>query len=387
MPNTPIHTPPPSGASTSLNMTPLVLHVYQDFYPRRGGIEDHILTLARYASARYRHAVLVAAAGPITRRDQVAGVPVIRAATWGRYYTPFCPTMPRWIGRLAPEILHLHHPSPMAFAACLLARPAAPIIVGYHNDVVKPRALIRLYVPVQDALLRRAAAILVGAQDYLDTSPFLAPHRPRCRVLPYGIPLEPFAASPEAEARAAQLRGQYGDRLILFVGRLTYYKGLAVAVEAMRRVAGTLLIVGAGGLAAALRRQIRARQLEGRIVLLGPVDDAELNACYRACDLLILPSTHRSEAFGLVMLQAQACGRPVVCSDLPGLASVNIAGQTGLTVPPGDPVALAGAITQLLDDPGQRGRMGQAGCDQVRRLYSAQAMTRRVEEVYDAVTA
>jgi glycosyltransferase involved in cell wall biosynthesis len=115
------------------------------------------------------------------------------------------------------------------------------------------------------------------------------------------------------------------------------------------------------------------------------VDDATLNACYRACDVFILPSTHRSEAFGLVMLQAQACARPVVCSDLPGLSTVNIDGQTGLVVPPGDPGALAEAVTQLLDHPELRTRMGQAGCDQVQRLYSAGTMIRRVEEVYGAV--
>jgi hypothetical protein len=93
------------------------LHVYQDFYPKRGGIEDHILTLTRLPSDRYRHAVLVAAQGPRTQHDQVGDAAVVRAATWGRYYTPFCPTMLRWIGRLAPNIIHVHHPSPMAFAA------------------------------------------------------------------------------------------------------------------------------------------------------------------------------------------------------------------------------------------------------------------------------
>ena len=368
-------------------MKRLVLHVYQDFYPKRGGIEDHILTLARYPSEQYRHAALVAASEPVTRQDQVGNVQVVRAATWGRYYTPFCPTMASWIRRLSPDIVHVHHPSPMAFAACLLARPAVPVVIGYHNDVVKPRALIRFYGPVQDAVLRRADAILVGTQAYLDTSPFLAPYRAKCRIVPYGIPLEQFAADSEAQARADQLRARYRGSLVLFVGRLTYYKGLSVAIEAMRRVKATLLIVGTGVLEADLRRQIRGLRLEEKVVMLGPVDDAALNACYRACDVCVLPSTHRSEAFGLVMLQAQACARPVVCSDLPGLSTVNVPGHTGLVVPPGDPEALAEAITRLLDDPGLRGRMGQAGRDQVERFFTAETMIRRLEEVYGTLAA
>jgi glycosyltransferase involved in cell wall biosynthesis len=363
------------------------LHVYQDFYPKRGGIEDHILTLARGPSDHYRHAVLVAASGPITRCDEAGDVPVVRAAAWGRYYTPVCPTMSQWIGRLAPDIVHVHHPSPMAFAACLLARPRVPLVVGYHNDVVRPHALIRFYAPIQDAVLRRADAILVGTQAYLDTSPFLEPYRAKCRIVPYGIPLEQFAVDSEAEARADQLRVRYRGPLVLFVGRLTYYKGLSVALEAMRRVKATLLIAGAGVLETDLRRQIRELHLEERVIMLGPVDDAVLNACYLACDVCILPSTHRSEAFGLVMLQAQACGRPVVCSNLPGLSTVNVPGETGLVVPPGDPEALAEGITRLLDDPELRGRMGRTGRGRVERLFTAEAMSRRVEEVYGALAA
>ena len=132
-----------------------VLHVYQDFYPKRGGIEDHILTLARTPSDAYEHMVLVAASGPVTRRETVCGVPVVRAATLGRYYTPFCPTMPAWIRELSPAIVHLHHPSPMAFAAYALARLPAPVVVGYHNDIVRPSALLKLYAPLQQAVLRR----------------------------------------------------------------------------------------------------------------------------------------------------------------------------------------------------------------------------------------
>ena len=109
----------------------------------------------------------------------------------------------------------------MAFVACLLAWPRVPLVVGYHNDVVKPRALIRLYAPVQDTVLRRAEAIMVGTQAYLDTSPFLRPYRAKCCIVPYGIPLQQLAADAAAESQAAQLRARHRGPLVLFVGRLT----------------------------------------------------------------------------------------------------------------------------------------------------------------------
>lgn len=364
-----------------------VLHVYQDFYPKRGGIEDHILTLARAPSASYEHVVLTAASGPTTYRETVHGVPVIRAATLGRYYSPLCLSMPRWIRRLSPDLVHLHHPCPMAYTTILLAQPSIPFLVTHHNDIVRPRTLLRLYLPLQQAVLRRARVILTGTRDYADASPHLGPFRSKCQVVPYGIPLEQFTPTAGTDAPARAIREAHPGPIVLFVGRLCYYKGLDVAIDAMQDVRATLLVVGRGPLEQDIRRRIRSLDLAHRVILAGYVDDATLVAHFRACDLAILPSTHRSEAFGLVMLQAQACSRPVICSNLPGLSTVNVNHKTGLLVRPGDAWALAGAINRLLHAPDLRSRMGQAGRHQVEELYTASRMVRRIEEVYDRVAA
>jgi rhamnosyl/mannosyltransferase len=164
---------------------------------------------------------------------------------------------------------------------------------------------------------------------------------------------------------------------------LCYYKGLHVAIEAMKRVNGTLVIVGSGPLENQLGRQIRESDLQDRVVMVGSTSDSLLSGYLHACELLILPSTHRSEAFGLVMLQAQAAGRPVVCSDLPGLSTVNPHMRTGLVVHPDDPDALAEGINRLLADGELRQKLGSAGRSQVERLYGADLMRTRIEEVYD----
>lgn len=374
------HLPPPADPAQRL-----VVHLYRDFYPKRGGIEDHILTLAQTPASRYRHLVLTAAAGPLTQHTTVQGVPVIRAGNLGRSYASFCPTMTTWLHHLQPALVHLHHPCPTAFLARLLYRRPLPTVIGYHNDIVKPRALLKIYERFQAMVLHQADAILVGTEDYLASSPFLTPVQHKCQVAPYGIPLPSVAALAVADQRAATIRQQYPGPLVLLVGRLCYYKGIEVAITAMQQVAATLLVVGVGPLRQQLQEQIERQQVSHKVVLVGGVEDALRTAYYRACELALLPSTYRSEAFGLVMLQAQACARPVICSDLPGLTTVNRHGQTGLVTPVGDADALAQVINRLLADPAWRAQMGAMGRQQVETTYRADLMVERIEAIYDRI--
>jgi rhamnosyl/mannosyltransferase len=235
-------------------------------------------------------------------------------------------------------------------------------------------------------LLRRCAAIIVGSTAYIETSAVLSERRELCRVIPFGIRADAFE-HPDA-ARVAQLRRRYGERVVLGVGRLIYYKGFEHLVRAMADVRATALIAGDGPLAGALAGEAAQLGVSDRVVLLGRVDDAELKACYHACDVFALPSVERSEAFGIVQLEAMACGRPVVNTWLDSaVPHVSIDGLTGLTVPPGDPKALAAALSALLDDPARRAAMGAAARQRVREEFSAELMARRTLEVYREVVA
>lgn len=267
----------------------------------------------------------------------------------------------------------------------MLHRRAVPVVVGYHNDVVKPKALIKTFDLLQRIVFRRARAILVGTQSYLEASPFLAPFHAKSHVIPYGISLNQFIPTHTSTQQSTQIRQQYPAPITLFVGRLCYYKGLDVAIQAMEQVNGTLLIVGTGPLQSQVRHQIQELQLEQKVIMVGSVDDDTLTAYYQACDLLILPSVYTSEAFGLVMLQAQAFARPVICSDLPGLSTVNVHNKTGLLVPPGNVDALSAAITHLSMKPERRCEMGEAGRKQVEQKYCIDLMASRIEEVYNQI--
>jgi rhamnosyl/mannosyltransferase len=224
--------------------------------------------------------------------------------------------------------------------------------------------------------------VITSSLNYIETSPVLSAYRERCRVIPYGIPIEQFHRY-DTEA-VAKIRAQYGPRMVLSVGRLIYYKGFEYLIQAMARVEGRLLIVGEGPLRADLERKTQSYKLGDRVVFLGGVQDVV--PYYHAADVFVLASTARSEAFGIVQLEAMACGKPVVNTRLDsGVPSVSVDGVTGLTVPPAHPEALARAINLLLDDPGLRANYGRAARRRVQEEFSLDLMISRTLRLYTEV--
>jgi rhamnosyl/mannosyltransferase len=364
-----------------------VLHVYQAFYPKRGGIEDHILTLCRHASPEVEPVVLVANVGRRrlslqTRHEKIDGISVIRAATWGQYFTPFCPTMALSIRRVAPDVIHLHLPCPMGIVATLLAHTAVPLVIGYHNDIVQQKWAMRAYRPILTTALRRARFILSGTLDYAKSSPILPAFRDKWRIVAYGIDQQKFERTPAIEAQIAQIQTQYPAPRILFIGRLCYYKGLEYLIPAMRQVDATLLMIGVGPWEKRLKTLVQQCGVADKVIFVGAANDTQRAAYTHASDLLVLPSTYRSEAFGLVQVQAMVCAKPVVSSDLPGVASVNEHGVTGLTVPCRDVAALAGALNQLCGDPQMRKKMGIVAQEKARRSFQVERMVTSIEAIY-----
>jgi rhamnosyl/mannosyltransferase len=197
---------------------------------------------------------------------------------------------------------------------------------------------------------------VLALADYLRVSK-------RIEVIPFGIPVEQFVEAEAAARRhAEEIRARYDTPLVLFIGRLVYYKGVEVLLRAMAACPGTLLLIGEGPEESALRVLSRRLEIEHRVKFLGHVSADELTRHFYAADVFVLPSTHRTEAFGVVQLEAMACGVPVVSTDLPtGVPWVNQHGITGLVVPPNDGEALADALRTLLGDPALRHRLGQAG--------------------------
>jgi len=362
-----------------------VLHVGKFYPPYPGGMESHLQTLCEELSKSIEVEVLVANNRWRSERSRQGNVNLVRLATALMLHgTPIVPLMARAMRRARPDVVHLHFPNPMAALACLMGRLDVPIVVTWHSDVVRQRRAAAAFAPLLSLLLRRCAAIIVGSTAYVETSTVLRARRELCRVIPFGIRADAFE-NPDA-ARIAELRRRYGERVVLGVGRLIYYKGFEHLVRAMAEVRATALIAGDGPLAGALSAEAARLGVGDRVVLLGRVNDADLKACYHACDVFALPSVERSEAFGIVQLEAMACGRPVVNTRLDSaVPHVSLDGLTGLTVPPGDPKALATALSALLDDPARRAAMGAAARRRVHEEFSAELMAQRTLEVYREV--
>ncbi len=363
-----------------------VVHLFKDYFPPTpGGIEQHMQLLCTRLARDRDVAVLVPSRSWRRVEERLDGVRVIRVPEFGRYAsTPLCPTMPGELARLCPDLVHLHFPNPMGDLAYLTAMRRAPLVISYHADVVRHRALLPLYRPLLTRTLAAASRIIAGSAEYVASSAVLSRYREKCSIVPYGVDLAAFALR-DGEARAVeQRRARYGNRIVLFVGVLRHYKGVDVLLRALSDVHAHAVIVGQGPKEQEWRTLGDKLGVTDRVTFLGPVSDAERRLWLHACDLLVLPSIDRREAFGISQLEAMACGKPVIASDLPtGVRLVNRDGVTGLLVPPGDHAALGRAMTRLLDDPDLRARLGHAAKQRVEREFSAERMVERTRQVYE----
>jgi len=338
--------------------------------------------------------------GFASRADTLQGadgsIEVMRAAVWARVmYTPLSPAFPwllsRMLRRFRPRVLHVHMPCPSAF--CLLFLPAArrlPWVVHWHADAIDDSAgrIYRwvyhwLYSPLQSAMLKSARAVLVTSQPYLESSPALRPYRDKCVVIPLGLDPVHLHAAVDSEGPRDSPRHAFS---LLSVGRLTYYKGLEVLLQAVAGVPGVRLrVVGQGDEMERLGRIARELAIADRVEFLGAVDSAELARRYRECDCFCLPSTHRSEAFGLVLLEAMSFGKPVIASDIPGsgVGWVVREGENGLKVKPGDVPQWSQAITRLARDEALCRRLGEGGREDFNRRFHIDSCASAVAEVYE----
>jgi rhamnosyl/mannosyltransferase len=365
-----------------------ILHIYKDYYPILGGIENHVRLLAESQAARgHGVSVLVTSQDARTHVETRGGVRVIyagRLATLAS--TPLSLALPLLLRRERPDIAHLHFPYPVGDLAQRLFGRARRTVISYHSDIVRQKRLLPLYGPLLRRSLARAAAVIAGSPPYVQTSPFLAPLAERCTVIPYGIEPERFAQADPAAVAA--LRAQYPGPLLLFVGQLRYYKGIEVLLQAMTHLPqATALLVGGGSSQrrAELTALARSLGVGDRVHFLGQ-QNRELSPLYHAADVFVLPCIERSEAFGIVQLEAMAAGRPVVSCDVgTGVAWVNQHEVTGLVVRPRQPVELAGALKRLLADPALRARLGAAGRDRVLQHFTLSRMLADIDALYQRV--
>lgn len=325
------------------------------FYPIKGGVEKVAYDLMMGLSSRNDHCDLLCAT--VSGRGKTLQInphaKLIECHSWGKTAaTMIAPSMITTFRRICCnyDIVHVHHPDPMAAVTLWLSGYKGKVVLHWHSDILKQRILLKLYRPLQDWLLRRADLIIGTSPVYLKESPFLKHVQDKTICLPIGV----SAIVPD-EAAVEKLGQRYGGKKIVFsLGRLVPYKGFTHLIDAARYLSNdyVVLIGGTGTLRKKLEKKIRRLGLENKVMLLGRIPKNELPAYFGASKVFCLPSVQKTEAFGIVQIEAMSCGKPVVATRIPhsGVAWVNQHGVSGLNVTPGNARELAQAIQHIADD-------------------------------------
>jgi lipopolysaccharide/colanic/teichoic acid biosynthesis glycosyltransferase/glycosyltransferase involved in cell wall biosynthesis len=364
-----------------------ILHLGKYYPPDRGGIETVVETLCRGERADVDTRALVLNKVNHTADEVLDEVPVRRVASVATIgAVSIAPALPLWLSRAEADVIVLHEPNPMALLAYALARPKAPLIVWIHSEVIRPQLQYRLfYEPLLEFALRRAQRIVVASPPMLRI-PALARYQRKCTVIPYGLEPTRYRLSSTTASRVKAIRVRTSAQIVLFVGRLVPYKGVDVLLRAMKGLDAETIVVGDGPCRMSLTALACDLGVIDRVRFVGEVSEADLQGWYHACDVLVLPSVSRQEAFGMVQLEAMLCGHPVVSTDLQtGTSWVNQHERTGLVVTAGDVNGLRDALSRLLADPQLRDELGDAGRARVKELFTVETMCRQTVSLYGEV--
>lgn len=372
-----------------------ILQVNKLYYPVTGGIERVVQQLAEGLCEDTDTEVLVCRRKGKTVVEQIGGVEVTRASSMGMLSSlPLSLSFLWKFRRMAKDrdIVHIHMPFPLGDLACFLSGYKGNVVLWWHSDIVRQKRLMKLYRPLMEWLLRRADCIIVATKGHIEGSKYLKPYQEKCRIIPFGVERK-IEQEAEKWSEAGKLHGEKDEEhdlvKYLFVGRLVYYKGCSTMIEAFvqaveqdRRL--RLEIVGTGPLEAELKRQVEEAGFTEQIHFHAGVSDEELMRYFRECDVFVLPSLQRSEAFGLVQIEAMAFGKPVINTNLPsGVPYVSLHGETGLTVEPGNAEELAEAMRYLAEHPSERQKMGEHAGERMREQFRMDRMLERVLQLYE----
>ncbi|MCF0195287.1 MAG: glycosyltransferase [Bacteroidaceae bacterium] len=362
------------------------------FYPIRGGVEKVMYDLMLGLSARGIDCDMLCGGveghhGDFDVNDHAR---VLCQRTWVKAAaTTIAPSMILRLRRICSEydIIHVHHPDPMACLALWLSGYKGKVVLHWHSDIEKQKMLLKLYLPLQNWLLRRADIVVGTTPVYLAESPHLTDVQQKTSVLPIGI--EPVSTNP---ATVEELRKRYeGKRIVFSLGRLVPYKGFQYLVEAASYLPDdhVVLIGGGGPLREELQKQIDENGLQDKVRLIGRVSDEELPAYFGACDLFCLSSIQKTEAFAIVQIEAMSCGRPIVATRIPhsGVAWVNAHGESGLNAEPCDARDLASCITAITSDTDTYERLSEGARRRFEALFTLDRMIDGVQEIYQRVLA
>jgi len=353
-----------------------ILQAAKWYCPEVGGIETVAVAITAAVKDKADMQILVCSGKKIKERGFTdEGVYIYRAKTPFRICsTPISFDYLSAFRRMSKDvdIIQLHAPFPLSDLALFLGRRSRRIkkALWYHSDVIKQKKLMFFYRPLLKWMLKKVDKIYVASRAIAEQSEYLGKHMDKVEVIPFGISTKDYDRADRYPILTNALNNKSNVK-ILFVGRLVYYKGIDVLIEAMAKTSGAeLFIIGGGELDDILEKRTAELGISDKIHFMGRIEKKDLLASFSDCDFFVLPSVNRAECFGLVQLEAMVYGKPVINTSLPtAVPEVSLHGETGLTVEPSNADALAEAMNTLIND------------KELREKYGAQAR-KRCEESY-----
>lgn len=368
-----------------------VLQVNKFYYPFTGGIEKVVQQIAEGLNDVTDMSVLTCSKHRKLIKEIVHGVKVVRVPSLF-----VLGNMPIPLGFISQfrklskntDVVHIHMPYPFADLAYLLSGYQGKVVVWWHSDVVRQKKMMFFYKTLMYQLLKRADVIIVATKGHIKGSKYLGSYREKCVIIPFGVEKEvEEKADLYMESKQQIVQNEYIKKVrFLFVGRLVYYKGCKVLLEAFANVSNAeLILVGSGVMEEELKQMAKELCIDGNVTFLGEVSQEKLCREFERCDVFVLPSIARSEAFGIVQIEAMAFGKPVINTKLPsGVPFVSVHNKTGLTVQPGSVDELSRAMKWMVSNPEKRMEMGKRARERMKEKYRMETMLEKVLKIYDS---
>lgn len=362
-----------------------ILHFYKTSYPDTiGGVAQLIHQLAK---GTVKEGIKVDVLSLTTQKHstpiEVDGYTVHQAplnfqiASTGFSFSAFS-----YFAKLAKQadIIHYHFPWPFMDVVHFATRVRKPTIVTYHSDIIRQKKLLTLYRPLKRQFLASANHIVATSPNYVATSPVLSRFSDKVSIVPIGLDKTSYP-KPTTE-RLAYWSNRLGKKFYLFVGVLRYYKGLHILLEAARGTDYPIVIIGEGPMEQSLKEQINRLGLTN-IQLLGYLPTEDMVAILSLSYGVVFPSHLRSEAFGISLLEGAMYGKPMISSEIgTGTTYINLEDETGLVVPPNDPIALRQAMQYLWNNETEAALMGQCAEERFQTHFTSDQMVNAYMKLY-----
>ncbi len=360
-------------------------------YPHLGGVESHVLELSKYLIKRGHEVYIVTTQLEDTKeRETVEGVPVIRVKPLTiKLSTPILPNCQKVLMEEGADIVHAHSPPPLAefFGVRAADKMNVPFVLTYHCDLEIPHIFGQLIVQLYQRTLgtytvSKSDKIITTTHSYGATS--RAVWYRDSTVIPNAVDSQRFHPSNSPGDIKKKLGIGEDEKMVLYVGRIVYHKGLEHLVESASYLDHDVKYVlgGTGDFRPVLEDIVKRNDLQGRVIFPGRIPNSELPKYYAAADVFVLPSVSRLEAFGIVALEAMASATPVVVSDIPGVREVITEGEHGLLSEPLNPANLAGKIRTIIRNPDMAERMGKNGRKRIEENLTWAIVAEQIERVY-----